>query len=566
MSNSPGPTSARGSFWTGPAASGAANSRAPLSRAQIDTTLARLEGLFGFVFALISIPALGQSAHTLKPEWAWGVTIAVFGSIAVAFVCSLVGRGIRVSMAVVACVFVVALVLWPLAVVTPAAAMGTQPWLWYIMIVAIAAAGISFPTLWAGVYAVGVPVIFAVLRVLPAGGGVSWPLAILDAMYTLLLGSFVVVVITVLRNAASRVDEAQATAVGRYADAAKRHAAEQERTRVDTVIHDRVLSTLLAASRSRSAADRHVAVQMAERALVALQSADAESEGAADLPIAVLVERSRALADTLSAPIAFSTEGDLAGSVPARVIEGVYSATVQAIVNSIQHAGAADVARTISLHGRGSSGFTVVVADTGAGFDVDGVPADRLGVRISIRERVASVGGEADLRSVPGSGTSVVLSWPAEGVPAFASAAPEPMAAPRPEPEAGPDPEGPAAAGSEPAVPGDTAPGPEGPGATGSEQAVSGGPAPGPEATAHERASWNGPVPEAKVAAPTGPKSTGSEPSGPEPTRPEATAAEPTAPEPTASEPTDPEPTDAANAGPHATRPGPPARDAEGER
>jgi signal transduction histidine kinase len=399
----------------------AASSRPPLSRAKIDTTLARLQGLFGFVFALLSIPVLSGSAHTLKPEWAIGISIALFGSIGVAFVCSLVGRGIRISTGLVACVFVVTLVLWPAAVVSPTAALGTQPWLWYIVIVAIAAAGISFSTFWAGAYTIGVPVIFAVLRVLPAGGGVSWPLAILDAVYTLLLGSFVVIVITALRSAATRVDEAQATAVSRYADAAKRHAAEQERTRVDTVIHDRVLSTLLAASRSRTPADRELVVQMAQRALVALQSADAESEGAADLPLAVLVERSRALADTLSADIAFSTDGDLDGSVPARVIEGVYSATVQAIVNSIQHAGAPDagVERTISLHGRGSDGFSVVVADTGAGFAVDDVPADRLGVRISIRERVASVGGEAVVRSVVGAGTSVIITWPGGAVTDF---------------------------------------------------------------------------------------------------------------------------------------------------
>ncbi|SDZ40891.1 sensor histidine kinase [Herbiconiux ginsengi] len=416
MSNSPSPTTreaqgSRGGQWRG----AVPGPRPPLSRAQIDSTLARLEGLFGFIFALLSIPVLDESAATLRPEWAWAVTIALFGSIGVAFICSLAGRGVRISMGVVACVFVVTLVLWPLAVRSPTAAIGTQPWLWYIVIVAIGAAGISFSTFWAAAYTIAVPAIFAVLRVLPAGGGASWQLALLDAFYALLLGSFVVMVITTLRSTASQVDEAQGTAVRRYADAAKRHAAEQERTRVDTVIHDRVLSTLLAASRSRTSDDRRLAVQMARRALVALQSADAESEGSADLPLSVLVERSRSLAETLTGEIGFSVDGDLDGVVPARVIEGLYSATVQAIVNSIQHAGDG-AARTISVHGRGAAGgpaVTVVVADTGAGFDVDAVPPDRLGVRISIRERVDAVGGAADIRSVVGAGTSIVISWPA---------------------------------------------------------------------------------------------------------------------------------------------------------
>jgi signal transduction histidine kinase len=416
MSNSTSPTTreargSRGGQWRG----AVPGPRAPLSRVQIDSTLARLEGLFGFVFALLSIPVLNDSAETLRPEWAWAVSFALFGSIGVAFICSLAGRGVRISMGVVACVFVVTLVLWPLAVRSPDAAVGTQPWLWYIVIVAIGAAGISFSTFWAAAYTVAVPAIFAVLRVLPAGGGASWELALLDAVYALLLGSFVVIVITALRSTASQVDEAQSTAVRRYADAAKRHAAEQERTRVDTVIHDRVLSTLLAASRSRTADDRELAVQMARRALVALQSADAESEGSADLPLAVLVDRTRSLAETLTAEIGFSVDGDLDGVVPARVIEGLYSATVQAIVNSIQHAGD-DAERSIAVHGGpvGTRGrATVVVADTGAGFDVDAVPPDRLGVRISIRERVDAVGGATEIRSVPGAGTTIVMTWPA---------------------------------------------------------------------------------------------------------------------------------------------------------
>jgi signal transduction histidine kinase len=408
-SSSPTSRASRSGQWRGATPS----PRPPLSRAQIDSTLARLEGLFGFVFVLLSIPVLNESAGTLKPEWAWAVTIALFGSIGVAFVCSLAGRGVRLSMGAVACVFVVTLVLWPLAVRTPTAAIGTQPWLWYIVIVAIGAAGISFSTFWAAVYTIAVPAIFAVLRVLPAGGGVSWELALLDAVYALLLGSFVVMVITALRTTATQVDEAQATAVQRYADAAKRHAAEQERTRVDTVIHDRVLSTLLAASRARSADDRELVVQMAQRALVSLQSADAESEGSADLPLSVLVARTRSLAETLTAEIAFSADGELDGDLPARVIEGLYSATVQAIVNSIRHAGP-DADRRIVVHGRGSAGVTVVIADTGIGFDLGSVPADRLGLRISIRERVDAVGGVAAIHSAPGAGTTVEVSWDAE--------------------------------------------------------------------------------------------------------------------------------------------------------
>jgi signal transduction histidine kinase len=388
----------------------------PLSRAKIDRALARLVGIFGLGFALLSLPVLRDSIDTLKPDWAVGILIALFGSLVVACVCSFLGRGVRVSMAVVACVFVLALALWPFAVRSPEAALGTQPWLWYVVIVSVGAAAISFTPTWAGVYTVLVPIVYTVLRILPAGGGASVPLALLDATYTLLLGSFLVIVIASLRQAASRVDQAQATAVARYAAAAKRAATEQERTRVDTVIHDRVLSSLLAAARSTTPEDRRIAVQMAERALVALQSADAETEASPDLPRTVLVERCRALAEALAADVGFAVAGSFEGTLPARVLEGVYSAVVQAIVNSIQHAGSTDaegrpVARHISLLGDAREGFTLVVSDTGSGFDPDAVPADRLGMRISIRERVNSIGGSVQVRSVPGAGTSVIIEW-----------------------------------------------------------------------------------------------------------------------------------------------------------
>ncbi|GAA2242531.1 hypothetical protein N1031_14505 [Herbiconiux moechotypicola] len=392
---------------------------APRSRERIDLTLARLVGLFGFVFAALSIPVLNSSVPTLKPEWAWGVPIVLFGAITACSVCSVIGRGIRVSMGVFALVFVVTLALWPLAVRTPEAAVGTQPWLWYIVTVACGAAGIAFPTRWAAVYTVGVPLVFAGLRLLPAGGAAPWYSAVLDAFYAFVLGSSILIVITLLRSTATQVDRARVTAMRSYAEAAKRHAADEERSRIDTVIHDRVLSTLLAAARSSRPDDRALTVLMAERALVALQSAEAETDGGAEVELEVLVTRCRALAATLTAEIGFAVEGDTRGRLPGRVVEGAYSATVQAIENSVQHAGPA-AERSITLSARRSlnpggdavvSEFRIVVADTGRGFDTTGVPADRLGLRISIRERMLAVGGRAEVLSTPGEGTRVVIEW-----------------------------------------------------------------------------------------------------------------------------------------------------------
>jgi signal transduction histidine kinase len=56
----------------------------------------------------------------------------------------------------------------------------------------------------------------------------------------------------------------------------------------------------------------------------------------------------------------------------------------------------------------------VVIRDRGAGFDRARVDQARLGLRRSITERTAECGGRASIRSEPGQGTEVSLSWPAD--------------------------------------------------------------------------------------------------------------------------------------------------------
>jgi len=54
----------------------------------------------------------------------------------------------------------------------------------------------------------------------------------------------------------------------------------------------------------------------------------------------------------------------------------------------------------------------IVVKDDGLGFWVSRVPKNRLGLRLSIIERVESVGGKVFIDTKPGGGTSIVMEWP----------------------------------------------------------------------------------------------------------------------------------------------------------
>jgi hypothetical protein len=98
------------------------------------------------------------------------------------------------------------------------------------------------------------------------------------------------------------------------------------------------------------------------------------------------------------------------GDVALDVAEALVGALRQALVNSRTHAGPRARRRVaVTL---GDDLLQVTVTDDGAGFDLDRVPAARLGVSGSIVGRMRGVpGGDAQVESAVGAGTRVVLRW-----------------------------------------------------------------------------------------------------------------------------------------------------------
>jgi signal transduction histidine kinase len=80
-------------------------------------------------------------------------------------------------------------------------------------------------------------------------------------------------------------------------------------------------------------------------------------------------------------------------------------------------------------------GVSAFVRDRGAGFDLDAVPADRLGVRESVIGRMQRHGGRAVVRRVAAGGTEVMLELPAEAA-GLSEPQPEPQAEQQAEPQA----------------------------------------------------------------------------------------------------------------------------------
>ncbi|WP_170068006.1 ATP-binding protein [Lentzea guizhouensis] len=71
------------------------------------------------------------------------------------------------------------------------------------------------------------------------------------------------------------------------------------------------------------------------------------------------------------------------------------------LTNVARHAGGASAELVVS---RAGAGAVVVVRDGGPGFVVEDVPEHRRGLRASVVERVAAVGGAAEVESAPGTG------------------------------------------------------------------------------------------------------------------------------------------------------------------
>ncbi|MCJ1713463.1 sensor histidine kinase [Microbacterium sp. M1A1_1b] len=90
-------------------------------------------------------------------------------------------------------------------------------------------------------------------------------------------------------------------------------------------------------------------------------------------------------------------------------VTALVRAVGQCLANVRKHAGT-DSAE-VSVFDDGVA-CTVMVVDDGRGFDEQQTGADRMGLRNSVRERIGRVGGDVQVWSSPGTGTSVMMTVP----------------------------------------------------------------------------------------------------------------------------------------------------------
>ncbi len=210
-----------------------------------------------------------------------------------------------------------------------------------------------------------------------------------------------------------------------------------ERREHDRLLHDTVLNTLTALARGGDSAAGEVRarcrhdVTLMEYALRDTGAADEEALGpCGGLLIgieAVAAElRDRGLTVHVEVP---GRVPALAGGggplsedwpeVPVPVAAALAHAVREALANVASHAGTGEAwvgLRLGAAAGLEPGGLEVTIRDDGAGFDPARTDPARLGVRRSIIERVADWGGTTSVRSAPGRGTVVTMSWLASAV------------------------------------------------------------------------------------------------------------------------------------------------------
>ncbi|MDI9892060.1 MULTISPECIES: sensor histidine kinase [unclassified Microbacterium] len=359
------------------------------------------------------VAAFGPSDEA--PGWHLPLVIGVFVPLVAMVVACAVNRFARVFSGVFAVLFMVALALWPIATVggEQSPSPTENPWIFYLINVATVATVVAFPLSLQIAWTVAAPLLFGVVRLIQAGGRSEFLLPVaLDVSFALMLGAVLVTLTWMYRSIAANVDETRARAVASYAQAAATAATEHERVAVAALMHDSVLGALLAAERASTPRERTLAVSMAREALTRLANAEKDALEGSDEPMdaAALADDIETSARDFGVELAVTRrvqEGT--PRVPGRVARALVLAAMQAVANAVQHA----EARALTVEVTGSAepgGVTIRVRDAGRGFDVNAIPADRLGIRGSIIARVTAVGGRSTLDSSP-AGTTVTLEW-----------------------------------------------------------------------------------------------------------------------------------------------------------
>lgn len=360
-----------------------------------------------------ALSALGLAGGQLTSlNWVWLVVVG--GSLLVSSVLMPIFAWRRPSFRVPATLFAASVTAglwtWQIAWVGPPA--DSPPWLWPCVGPAAAVMAVAWGNRVALVQSFFASAAYLMARVTPSGGNADSVVAVQDTLTVAVQPMLVLVLFSVARRQAAHLDAWVADARRAEAEAALRDELVHQRAQLDAVIHDEVMTTLVAAARSTGPHDPHV-TDLAVHALDAVSDQAREEDGEA-FPPANLLRLLSDVAGTVAGGVTIVDEVDpMAPLVPYEVARALAQAVREAASNAERHASADEVVLRVAVRQTRGGGVAVQVEviDDGVGFLPSRVSSRRLGIRLSLYERLRGIGGSARVQSEPGKGTRVVLNW-----------------------------------------------------------------------------------------------------------------------------------------------------------
>jgi signal transduction histidine kinase len=299
---------------------------------------------------------------------------------------------------------------WPFLVVGEIPQDGSfYPWFWWGVDTGWVAAAMAFKLRATIIYYVSLLFLAQAIFALPFGGNHSEITLVTDTAYTFLTNASISIIALMIRAAAANSDKAHSEALRAQILQADAEGKSKERLRLDGLIHDSVLTALTSATQAKNETEANASAKLASKALEKLSQIQKGELSQEIISCGELFDSMGLAAGRLDPDIQVKKNCLTYFEVNAEVASALTEATIQAIHNSVMHAGP-NTSRELSMKST-ATGLKIMVKDDGKGFRVSQVNRIKLGVRVSILGRVEAIGGTAHIISSPGNGATVVLEW-----------------------------------------------------------------------------------------------------------------------------------------------------------
>jgi signal transduction histidine kinase len=279
----------------------------------------------------------------------------------------------------------------------------------YMLLIVLGITGLNFGAIWS----------FSPSGTPPFRGALTVPL--IQAAVLLAVGFSISYLMSTLRRQQQSLEAAN-TRLTHYASTLEQLATTRERNRLARELHDTLAHTLSGlsvqletikaywdvdqnmarSSLERSIATAHSGLEETRRSLKALRASPLDDLGLAQA-IKTMVEGTASRAN-------LALELSIADKMPALspdVEQCVYRVAQEAVTNVVNHANAKNL--TVKLE-FAEGKLTLVVHDDGVGFDIEKVNKSSQFGLIGMQERAQLIGGELNVTSKPGHGTTVQLT------------------------------------------------------------------------------------------------------------------------------------------------------------